>query len=82
MNAKLTLTIEESLIVRAKAFAKGQGRSLSDMVESYFKLVTSDDYPIHEIIPDEIMDLKGSFSAPDDFDYRKVLLEEIIKKHL
>jgi hypothetical protein len=82
MNTKLTLTIDDSLIVRAKALAQEQGRSLSDMVESYFKLVTSRDYPVPGKIPDEIMDLKGSFNAPDDFDYKKILLEEITKKHL
>ncbi len=37
MNKKLTLTIEQELISRAKKYAKDKGRSLSDLVENYFK---------------------------------------------
>jgi hypothetical protein len=82
MDAKLTLTIEQSLISRAKEYAKGQGRSLSDLVENYFKLLISDDYPIKKETPDIISELRGSFQAPEGFDYKKALQEEIIKKHL
>jgi uncharacterized protein (DUF3820 family) len=37
MNAKLTLTIEQSVIEKAKIYAKSRGRSLSDIIESYLK---------------------------------------------
>ncbi len=82
MDTKLTLTIEQSIIERAKEYAKDQGRSLSDLVENYLKLSVSGAYPVQKEIPDVVQELKGSFQAPDDFDYKKVLQEEIIKKHL
>ena len=39
MKTKLTLTIEHTLIKKAKEYAKGKGRSLSDIVENYFKAI-------------------------------------------
>ncbi|MDH5366136.1 MAG: DUF6364 family protein [Cyclobacteriaceae bacterium] len=39
MNTKLTLTIEQALIEKAKEYAKSKGRSLSDIVENYFKAI-------------------------------------------
>ncbi len=41
MNTKLTLTIEQSVIETAKKYAREQGRSLSDIVENYFKALAS-----------------------------------------
>ena len=82
MNTKLTLTIEQSLIEKAKEYAKGKGRSLSDIVENYFKaIVTEDEFTTKDSTP--IADsLRGSFSAPEDFDYQKELTKAITKKHL
>jgi len=43
MNTKLTLTIEQTLIEKAKEYAKAKGRSLSDIVENYFKAIVKDE---------------------------------------
>ena len=37
MNTKLTLNVDSELVQKAKSYAKDKGRSLSDLVESYFK---------------------------------------------
>ena len=37
MNTKLTLTVEKKVIAKAKSYAKKQNRSLSKLVENYFK---------------------------------------------
>lgn len=42
MNTKLTLTIEQSVIEKAKKYASQKGRSLSDIVENYLKVVTKE----------------------------------------
>jgi len=81
MITKLTLTVEKDLIQRAKEYAKNQGRSLSDLVENYFKLITSQDYPIMQDLPDVVKEMRGSFTAPVDFNYKQVLEDEIKKKH-
>ena len=41
MNTKLTLTIEQSIIEKAKKYASGKGRSLSDIIENYLKIIGS-----------------------------------------
>ena len=61
MNTKLTLTIDDSIIERAKAYAKDKGRSLSDLI---------------------VKSLKGSFKAPDGFDYKKELVKGLSEKYL
>ncbi len=81
MNTKLTLTIEQELISRAKKYAKDKGRSLSDLVENYFKILTkSTESNKFEITP-EVKSLMGAFKLPDNFDYKEELKEEIYKKH-
>ena len=64
MNTKLTLTIEQSIIERAKLYAKGKGRSLSDLIENYLKVITTEQRIVEEISP--IVDLlRGSFKSPE-----------------
>lgn len=41
MNTKLTLTIEKEVIEIAKEYAQEKGQSLSELVENYFKFITS-----------------------------------------
>ncbi len=41
MLTKLTLTIEESVIKKAKRYAKQRGRSVSSMVQDYLDTVSS-----------------------------------------
>lgn len=43
MNTKLTLTIEQEIIKRAKEYAKIKNRSLSDIVKSYLKILTKEE---------------------------------------
>ncbi len=40
MKSRLNLTIENSLLEDVKSYARKQKRSVSDLVESYFKKVT------------------------------------------
>ena len=40
MDAKLTLNIDIDIARKAKVYAKKEGRSLSDLVENYLKLLT------------------------------------------
>jgi len=60
MNTKLTLTIEQSVIEKAKSYAKEQGRSLSDIIENYLKAITSEQQLEEELSP-SIKSLQGSF---------------------
>jgi hypothetical protein len=82
MNTKLTLTIEHTVIERAKNYAKNKERSLSDLVENYLKIITSEEVETKEEITPLVNSLKGSFTAPPDFDYKKELTKRLSKKYL
>ena len=42
MTTKLTLTVEKSIIERAKVYAKNTGRSLSEIIEKYLETITEE----------------------------------------
>ncbi|OQX77590.1 MAG: hypothetical protein B6D64_08060 [Bacteroidetes bacterium 4484_276] len=81
MNTKLTLTIEQTLIEQAKEYAKGKGRSLSNIVENYFKAIVKEEVVNIKSTP-IAGSLRGSFKEPKNFDYKKDLTEALTKKHL
>jgi hypothetical protein len=80
MTTKLTLTIEESIIDSAKAYARNQGRSLSDVVENYLKILAAQT-PMEEALSPKILKLRGAIRLPEDFDYKKELGNAIAKKY-
>lgn len=76
MNTKLTLSLDKEIIEKAKIYAKGTGRSLSEMVENYFKnLVEKSDKKNNTTEDDEIdpqlKKLVGIIQLPPDFDIKK-----------
>lgn len=80
MNSKLTLTINQTVIEKAKRYARGKGQSLSDMVENYLKDVTSEQSSDEELTP-IVKSLKGSFKDPGHLDYKKELRAALAKKY-
>ena len=81
MNTKLTLTIEQSIIEKAKAFAKDKGRSLSDIIENYLKTITSEKKVTNDISP-LVSSLRGSFKTPESFDYKEELSKGLSEKYM
>lgn len=80
MTTKLTLTIEQDVIKTAKTYAHNKGRSLSELIENYLKTLTNKEKDSEELSP-RVKRLVGSVKLPKNFDYKKTLEEEIIKKH-
>ncbi|OQX80377.1 MAG: hypothetical protein B6D61_02110 [Bacteroidetes bacterium 4484_249] len=80
MNTKLTLTIEQSIIEKAKLYAKDKGRSLSDIIENYLKAITTEKRVVEDISP-LVNSLRGSFKAPESFDYKKELSKGLSEKY-
>lgn len=83
MKTKLTLTIEKSIIEKAKGLANNSGKSLSDIVETYLrKEITLAERERYNI-PQEFKDLFGSVNLPQNLDekeaIRKILTEKNIK---
>lgn len=82
MNTKLTLTIEQAIIEKAKKYANSKGRSLSDIVENYLKAITKEDYNESIELTPIVRSLKGSFKAPKNIDYKKELSKSLTEKYL
>jgi predicted CopG family antitoxin len=83
MNTKLTLTIEQDIIERAKNYAKDKNRSLSDIIENYLKMLTKADrkQEVTKLNP-IVKSLKGSFKMPKDMNYEKELGNRLEEKYL
>ncbi|ELR72637.1 hypothetical protein C900_01016 [Fulvivirga imtechensis AK7] len=81
MNTKLTLTLEKEVIEKAKKYAAEKGRSLSELVENYFQFLTETPEQEKEIkLSPKVSKLRGVLKVNSDFDYKKVLEEELLKK--
>jgi hypothetical protein len=81
MTTKLTLTVEESTIKKAKQYAKNTGRSLSELIENYLETLTEDNTDKTELSP-KLKSLLGAVKLPDDFDEEKELRAYMEHKHL
>lgn len=82
MNTKLTLTIEQELIQKAKDYAKQKNRSLSDIIENYLKILTKEEKKESSELSPIVKSLKGSFKMPADFDYKEELKNRLEQKYL
>ncbi|WP_372947748.1 DUF6364 family protein [Mariniphaga sp.] len=82
MNTKLTLTIEQSVIEKAKKYASEKGRSLSDIIENYLKVITKEEEKKDIELTPLVKSLKGSFKAPKNFDYKSEISKNLAKKYL
>jgi hypothetical protein len=82
MDAKLTLNIDKDVARKAKVYARGEGRSLSDLVENYLKLLTNNSSVEDSEYSPRVKSLLGSVSLPDDFDYKKEIADSLSKKYL
>ena len=80
MNTKLTLSLDKSVIDKAKSYAKNTGRSLSELVENYFENLTSNSQDNAEIHP-KVKKLIGRITLPPDFDEEKVKEEHYREKY-
>lgn len=77
MQTKLTLRLDEKLIKRAKNYAEGAGKSLSQVVAEYFAAITSSKQSTTELTPN-VSKLKGVLKGTkiDSQDYRAYLEEK------
>lgn len=80
MTTKLTLTIEKSIIERAKSYAKHTGRSLSELIENYLETITQESG--EEKISPKLNKIVGSVKIPKNFDQEKELRSYFESKHL
>lgn len=82
METKLTLRLDESVIKRAKVYARVHKISLSKMIESYLNSLTKETKeekktPISPLVES----LSGVISLPPDFDYKKEYRDFLNEKY-
>ena len=80
METKLTIRLKESVIKRAKIYARSHKISLSKMIESYLDSITKDKKMEIEITP-LVKSLSGVIDLPADYDYKKEYTDYLIGKY-
>jgi formiminotetrahydrofolate cyclodeaminase len=80
MTSKLTLTVDKSIIERAKVYAKNTGRSLSEIIENYLETITQDNGT--DKISPKLKKIVGTVKLPKNFDEEKELRSYFENKHL
>ena len=80
MQTKLTLRLEDQLIEQAKSYAAQAGKSVSQVVAEYFKILTSEKTKLSSPSAPITQSLRGLLREAklDEKDYKKYLEE----KHL
>ena len=78
MNKKLTLSLNKSIIEKAKRYAKGNNQSLSQIIESYLEKVTSES---PELGDPELDSIRGIIKLPKDINLKKEFKNVRINKH-
>lgn len=75
MQTKLTLRLEDQLIEQAKSYAAQAGKSVSQIVAEYFKLLTSQKIKTSSPSTPITQSLRGLLreSKLDEKDYKKYL---------
>lgn len=71
MRTKLSLTVEKSIIEKAKSYAKQTGRSLSEIIENYLETITQDNK--EQSISPRLKKIVGSVKLPENLDREKEL---------
>jgi hypothetical protein len=74
--SKLTLSVDPSVVARAKRYAKQNGISLSRMVETYLASISAP--PAAKKMPPVLRSLRGILNRADPEDYKKHLAEKYL----
>jgi Family of unknown function (DUF6364) len=82
MSTKLTLTLDNDVIVNAKHYAKENGISLSKMVEHYFKGISANNYSVRDNIPPITKELSGYAKMDSTKSDKELLLAALKSKYL
>ena len=82
MDKKLTLSLNQRVIEKAKNYAKQHRTSLSRMIEAYFESLTSQQKDMTKIETTPLVEsLSGVIQLPEDFDYKEARTKYLNEKH-
>lgn len=80
MDTKLTLKLNEEIIVKAKEYAKAKKISLSDLIENYLQKLTDDKKSSRKITP-LVKSLSGVINLPKDYNDKKDYTDYLTNKY-
>jgi ethanolamine utilization protein EutA (predicted chaperonin) len=80
MDTKLTLKLEETIIEKAKNYAKYHRTSLSKLIENYLQNITSEKVKEEKITP-LVKSLSGIINLPVEFDHKKGYADFLTNKY-
>lgn len=82
MDKKLTLSLNQRVIEKAKDYAKLHSTSLSKMIEAYFDSLTSERELEGEIKTTPLVEsLCGVIELPQDYDYKEARTKYLLDKY-
>ena len=80
MDTKLTLKLEETVIEKAKKYAKNHRTSLSKLIENYLLNITNDKQKEEKITP-LVKSLSGIINLSKDYDHKKDYSDFLLNKY-
>jgi hypothetical protein len=80
MDKKLTLSLNERVIERAKVYAQDHKISLSRLIESYLSSLLDSKTEEISITP-MVESLSGVIDIPNEFDYRNDYADYLLEKY-
>jgi hypothetical protein len=80
MTTKLTLSVEQNTIEKAKHFAKTKNTSLSKLIENYLQKITYEQSSVDTITP-LVKSLSGIINADESENYKKEYSNYLSKKY-
>ena len=81
MNTKLTLSLDATVIEKAKKYAKSNNKSLSHIIEVYLKKIIKEETNSTDLTP-IVKSIKGTFSPTGNFDYKDELKKKLFNKYI
>lgn len=81
MNSKLTLKLDSTVIEKAKNYAEVHKTSLSKLIESYLRVITTKKEKSKDQITPLVKSLSGVIVLPENFDERKEYGKHLKKKY-
>lgn len=75
------MSIDQETVERAKKYAKKEGRSLSNLVESYLKLLSKRDESKRKELGPITRSLLGSLKSSKELDYKAIIKAAKVKKY-
>ncbi|MCP4666097.1 MAG: hypothetical protein GY849_07000 [Deltaproteobacteria bacterium] len=82
MNTKLTLNLDKNIIEQAKRYAQKQHRSVSALVENYFRFLIAREQPSSppQISP-TVQELSGIIQLDEEMDIREEYTNYLLEKY-